>query len=307
MMLVSTAIELHYTKLMSRPALPIDSADIERYVSGTSDFAFEVNVLRSLNDVGLACRHSGTYEDPISKKTRQFDIQAKIRADTPNAVVFRFAVECKNVSPHFPLVVSRVPRLPNETFIDAIISSRVPDHLVPTQSGHRIRLKDDDAPYKTGEMVGKAIDQVGKDKQGEVFAEGRDAFDKVAQALASSYDLLTASHSAAGQNDVITSVVLPLIVVPEGRLWAADYNESGALVGAPQVQSHVSFFVSKDWFVNDPFGGGTWYSLSHLEICTSTNLQAVIESWVAQPCFTPDRIWSVYSKQNAERRKRQGL
>lgn len=96
--------------LMARPTQDVTVSDIQLFLTTASDFTFELNVLKRLVDLGLHCQHGGTYDDPITQKTRQFDIQAESDSGDNAATVFRFAFECKNLRATFPLLMHRVPR-----------------------------------------------------------------------------------------------------------------------------------------------------------------------------------------------------
>ena len=144
---------------LSDDAITVD--DLKRYIQGVSDFAFEVSVLKLLTDASYSCRHSGTYDDPVSGKTREFDIHAEL--DVPTAghipVFIRLAVECKNVKPNYPLVLHRVRRVRREAFIDIIWSTK-PDvrgaGSARRRYGERVRLRDKRSPYKVDEFVAKS-------------------------------------------------------------------------------------------------------------------------------------------------------
>lgn len=55
---------------------PISGADLIEFLNNQSDFSFEIQTLRSLNDRGFLCQHGGTFDDPTTKKPREFDIRA---------------------------------------------------------------------------------------------------------------------------------------------------------------------------------------------------------------------------------------
>lgn len=46
----------------------ITDIDIKEYLDNYSDFNFEMKVLKEIKRKNFDCAHSGTYEDPISKK-----------------------------------------------------------------------------------------------------------------------------------------------------------------------------------------------------------------------------------------------
>src|SRR5690349_9040499 len=105
---------------MPKPSADIiDATHIESYLNANSDFAFELSVLRALRRQGLRCRHGGTYDDPVTGKTRQFDIYAESRrTDRPDLMRFAFAVETKNLRRSFPLVIHRLPREISESYLE---------------------------------------------------------------------------------------------------------------------------------------------------------------------------------------------
>jgi hypothetical protein len=84
----------------------ITAKDLAAFVATDSDFGFEMQVLAQLREVGFSCSHSGTYRDPVTDKTRQYDIRASMtRGDSTLAL----AVECKNLRRNNPLLLSSVP------------------------------------------------------------------------------------------------------------------------------------------------------------------------------------------------------
>jgi hypothetical protein len=56
---------------------PINARDLEDFVANNSDFDFEMKVLAKLRSLDFECEHSGTYQDPVTHKARQFDIRAR--------------------------------------------------------------------------------------------------------------------------------------------------------------------------------------------------------------------------------------
>lgn len=288
---------------MARPTQTVTVSDIQQFVATASDFTFELNVLKRLVDLGLHCQHGGTYDDPITQKTRQFDIQAESDPAGKAATVFRFAFECKNLRSTFPLLMHRVPRGQNESFVDAVYSSKPANFLGPYSFGHRVRLRGVQSPYASGEPVGKAFDQVGKDKSGEVFSDDREVFDKLTQALNSSYELIREAHFAADDDNIQTSVVVPVVVIPDGMLWTVDYDSSGAITVHPQQASHASYFVGKDWFVKEAVSGGTWYTLSHLEVITIGYVETFVKSWLTDGRFEWEKITETHLNDLRDRAK----
>lgn len=112
----SATIVVCMAKLSSKT---IREADFEEYLKTSSDFAFELTVLKSLVDQGFECEHGGSYRDPITKKIRQFDIRASTSRDQLRVSL---AVECKNLHDNYPLLVSCVPRRESESFHEVIVA-----------------------------------------------------------------------------------------------------------------------------------------------------------------------------------------
>ena len=59
----------------------ITQSDIAEYLNGYSDFSFEIKVLKKFTNLGYECEHGGTYEDPVTGKSREFDIRALIQKE----------------------------------------------------------------------------------------------------------------------------------------------------------------------------------------------------------------------------------
>ena len=93
---------------------------------------------------------------PRTDKIRQFDIRAT--ADSGDSTL-ALAVECKNLRPNNPLLVSAVPRTPVEAFNDLLVLK-----VRETYSQFQTEpVLENASAYKPGEMVGKKTDQVGCD------------------------------------------------------------------------------------------------------------------------------------------------
>src|ERR1043166_3903146 len=97
---------------------PITAQDIKTYVESQDDFGLELRVFRACKETGFDASHGGTYEDPVTKKTRQFDVRASIQLAKLAKV--QLAVECKSLQEFYPLVVSQIPRTENESFHELV-------------------------------------------------------------------------------------------------------------------------------------------------------------------------------------------
>lgn len=253
---------------------PIESEDIAEYISSQSDFGFELRVLRLLREAGWTCEHAGTYEDPLTRKPRQFDIRAFRQVDETTIDI---AVECKNLRREAPIVLFAVPRLPQESF-HQVVFSFVPqtNRIVPKFVQERarvIRVAGTGSVYEPAEPVGKSYGQVCRDSKGEFKAADPNIYEKWSQALASCRDLIDFAESRAEefQSPSHFSVVVPFLVVPDGTLWAVPYAEDGSPVGRPARTDWLPYFVEKQ---PTPFFsvGRLGCDLSHLEFVTVTGL-----------------------------------
>lgn len=261
---------------------PVGAADIKEYLEGVSDFAFEMEVLSELERLGFTCEHGGTYTDPVTGKARQFDIRAR---KSQGRACLVLCAECKNIRDFYPLVVHRVPRRPEEAFHTVIQFEPIPGSPYPYVGVRAISQQE--ALYPQGALVGKRIDQVGRaqgktnqagraqGQSGEIVSSDRDVFEKVAQAIASAHDI---SRSLARERTRADYVVLPVTVIPDGRLWVADYEPGGSRIGDPRQEPGAQLFVGQSWSLEPVYGE---FKLSHLEIATFSHLATLVETRAA--------------------------
>ena len=244
---------------------PITNANIDDFIQESDDFAFEMRVLQELNLLSQCdTEHGGTYQDPVTDKPRQFDIRAHIHLNS--GINIRMAVECKNLRDNFPLVISIVPRTKREA----------KHSILYVNEGNQVFVLDGGFYYyPEGESVGKSCTQVGIDKSGNFVGGDAGIYDKWAQAIHSCYDLiLKACKSNNSQYKEVYSLILPVLVVPDGTLWQVEYDPSGGLeTGAAKVD-HVSHYIDKPCYV-ERLGSAppVRFNLSHIEIVTQKGLK----------------------------------
>src|SRR5579864_2142597 len=97
---------------------PITANDLADFATTNSDFGFEMQVLSRLRAEGFTCSHVGTYRDPVTDKMRQFDIRGSVDCGDSTLAL---AVECKNLRPNNPLLLSAVPRISAEAFHELLV------------------------------------------------------------------------------------------------------------------------------------------------------------------------------------------
>lgn len=256
--------------------VPITKADIEEYIKSADDFALELFVYREALAKGLVASHGGTYEDPVTKKVRQFDVrvQAKVVKDYEIAL----ALECKNLRQSCPLLVSRIARSEAESFHDVILSWEPPSRGMGSMDifnrSKIIKISGAASRYKPGDPVGKSTAQVRRSPAGDLVGGDEQVYDKWSQAFASATDLVSAARYANDRNndeDAFT-VVIPVIVLSDDSLWVVDYATDGT-PGEPTKATTATLYVGRDY--GDAMG--STYTASHLEICTRSHVPKLFD------------------------------
>jgi len=251
---------------------PITAQHLAKFVDGGSDFAFEMRVVAAFRELGFQCTHSGTYRDPVTDKIRQFDVRA---FKDQNASTLALAVECKNVRPNYPLLLSAVPRTADEAFHDLLFFEAHPMRQVAL-------IRSVSAPqsvYKPGEMVGKNTDQVGRDAQGALVSGDQATFEKINQALNSCEDLVRQLVMKA--SPPFFRIIVPFLILPAGVLWQVEYGADGALQSPPRQIERGTLYINHGWSVDrDALVGTITYRLSHLEVVTLDALSAATDRWI---------------------------
>lgn len=242
----------------------VTADDLLRYAENESDFGFELKVLKLLTDIRLHCIHSGTYVDSVTGKDRQFDIRAVLAVPAGR---FLLAVECKNVRESSPLLVSCSPRRREEAFHYVLAGMLSPvSRRIPSPRSY----------YKEGEPVGKSAAQVGVNSNDEFTKQlDREFHDKWAQSLASARGMMENGRTHVGTRGWANVIMIPITVVPDGRLWAAKYSHDGDLISPPEAADRVSYFVAQGL---DAPSYDAPYLASHVEFMTLEGLRREIEN-----------------------------
>ena len=239
------------------------------YLSKHDDFALELRCAKAIKERNWEFMHGGTYEDPVTKKTRQFDIRAfRLNAHTQISL----AIECKAIRPSYPLVVSRYPRTKEESYHDVIfchppVKNRIEPGIPKTTK--TIRLEYQGTIYDYNTPVGKATVQVGRKDNGEITSGDAETFEKWSQALASIHNMIMASVDFAKVRSVegLLHVALPILVVSDKTLWAVDYSSHTLQADDPKQIDEAAIFIGKDYWQSMPSCN---YSISHLHIYTES-------------------------------------
>lgn len=269
---------------------PITQTEIKKYLSNYSDFSFELQVLKKFVDLGFECSHGGTYEDPVTSKSREYDIRALLQK---KFIRVHLSIECKNLRENFPLVVHCLERKENESYNELIFTFK-PE--TPTQ---RIGLVSMPLPsafiefsrsikvqqfslYPKKQFVAKSADQVGKRDNGEITSNDGEVFDKISQAINSSIDLISEAHYLDTDiSPAYLTFVCPVLVIPDSSLWQVKYSDNGEQLGEPEQINHISYYIGKGWTVGDKLHS-LHCTLSHLEIVTYSEIQNFIEKYLGE-------------------------
>lgn len=255
---------------------PVTSSDLTEYLASQDDLALELYVYSTARSLGLSATHGGTYEDPVTKKPRQYDIRAHGHR---KARRIDLAIECKSLGRNFPLLLSRIGRLPEESFHEFIYSHKprtdtpfVARELVPARS---VTVRGADSLYPPHEYVGKSTAQVGRNDKGDLVSGDGEVFDKWSQALASAEELISDSVYAYrnAEEGVQVTAVLPALVVSDETLWIADYSDEGLQVGPPTQVDEALIYLGREYY--KPMS--VCFTVSHLHVYTKRGVRHLLE------------------------------
>ena len=253
----------------------ITDAEIREFADSQSDFGFELRVLARLIALTIDCEHSGTYDDPFTQRPRQFDIRALLDLGMHR---IRLAIECKNLRENFPLVVFEVPRTAKESYHDLILShaphgSGYNSYPAFNSHGKKLRIDSKFSFYQPGEFVGKSCTQVGKLPNGDLTGNDAEAYEKWNQAIHSAHDLVDSANDdwESNEKNACVTFVLPILVVPDNRLWRIKYSTDGVRDSDPEPVNRSTMFIDK-FVASSNRMTGISISFSHLEVLTETGL-----------------------------------
>jgi hypothetical protein len=253
------------------PNAEITADDIKKCLGFSDSLQLELASFRECLLHGFSAEHGGTYDDPVTQKSRQFDVRATA---VRRGFRVRLAVECKCIRD--PLVVSTIPRTDKESFHELIFSYKHQNAIEDLASfGRAIRFKTGDSIYRGGAPVGKATLQVKKTPSGEFQSGDSEIFEKWAQAIASARDLVAASERdwRLNETEIAFALVIPVLVLPAGTLWRAPHDERGMLSGEPKLVDECEIYISKS--INTGKNGIS-YTVSHLHVVTLPGLKVLL-------------------------------
>ncbi len=246
---------------------PITQNDLSEFVAGQDDFRLEISVFNCLKKFRAKVQHGGTYDDPATEISRQFDVRATIQRDN---LFIHLAVECKNLRPHFPLLISTLPRTPEECYHEVVASHKLerdPSRSPLERNFDTLRATSPCSIYRKGEACGKSTTQVGRSRD-DAFVNGDgEVYGKWSQAIASAHDLVSNSTNdyTHTEEPFAFSVIIPVLVTNDDVLWVTEYDNDGTSKNDPQAVDSAEVYLGKDLWLKGQFLN---YTFSHLHLCT---------------------------------------
>ncbi|QEF99737.1 hypothetical protein Mal15_38030 [Stieleria maiorica] len=201
-------------------------------------------------------RHGGTYRDPHTDLPRQFDLQSEhVVSNDFHWSRFLHAVECKNLTECGPILISRSKCTRQESghwflhtkFPKSPQWTRGPErqyclasdeHLFTAKFGGLY------SRYREGEMVGKSIDHI-VNSGSRIKGGDKDIYSRWSQAVASATSLIDVAREVLPLNKqaFMRTAIVPVLVVPNDRLFVVDYDEEGRKTGPVRAVSWTPFYI----------------------------------------------------------------
>ena len=254
---------------------PVTQEELNDWVKEESDFAFEQIIHQDLRKTfGSECQHNGSYADPHTGLMREFDIRASktLKSEAKRAMTIRLAVECKNIRCDSVVLLSCVPRSQKEAYHSVVKAA--------DEQGSVVNFEYPRSLYQPNQSVAKNCEQVTRQQNGNFSSNHEGAYGKWSQALNSTADLIHDSCRKYKIGYSHFSAVIPIVVVPNGRLWYCDYDGSGNRSGDVQSIDRCSYYVGAE--VPATFLRGRSFRVSHIEFCTRIGLAKLVEKLVTE-------------------------
>lgn len=263
----------------------IEQSDINTFLDGCSDFSFEMEALNRLSSFPGKTQRNGTYTDPITKKIREFDIRLSIDSVAlgsppyPDQLHYHFAIECKNFRPDSPLLVHCVKRAVDEAYFNILVNQeRLPGYAPQEFGVGSCPVYPRYCPlYPCGEFVGTKSDKVQKHSSGKLLGGDSDAFDKINQAVCSADALIAEITQKGALGRYHVALVVPILVIPDERLWSVSYDDDGSKIKPPMQITDVTYYIARKCSCDYVRGE---HLLSHLHITTISHLPEVVKKYL---------------------------
>ena len=151
-----------------------------------------------------------------------------------------------NIRPNYPLVVSGRERRNEESYHYVCFKYTNPKegkyysssaegpkikYIPESKAGGCVETLDvtQSEYYPCHEFIGKSCTRVGRDASGNIIGNDSEIYDKWSQAVSSAYGLLeeTLHEIEVSFENTGLNVILPILIVPDKRLWIAEYDAEG--------------------------------------------------------------------------------
>lgn len=253
----------------------ITAAHIDEYLTSRDDFDLELTAYRLLVERGWDARLGGIYSDPIQRKHRQFDVRAHAVIWPSVNCELSLAVECKNLTPEYPLVISRVP-CPTDESPHSVIVTR----LRREQGDFMFEVYDSDPTRAqlctVGAPIGKSLTQIKLDGKRLVGSDS-ETYDKWLQAVASAARLAEVAAKRQKVDDAVFTFVMPILLVADKTLWVVDYSKEGKRAAPAQVDETL-YFVDESHTLEHRYGPRP-YPVRHLFVYTLAGFTRMLEDY----------------------------
>jgi hypothetical protein len=256
---------------------------------------FELRTKKILQKYDLVLRHGGFYFDPTEGVERQFDFRAfsqKPGYSVVPPVRIELTLECKHLAENSGLLVSRVPRERHEAFHHVVSNFAISQSSDPDLSVSQKVVKEvvkSHGYYRKGEPVGKEINHLIRTEPNpgkkslrnlsEFIIKGgdKDIHPRWTQALSSMFELLvkTLQQDTTEGREPGHVMFLPILVVPDGRLWHVDYDGKGEIFAGPSRCDEVDMYVERAH--SNPHQQNSKIVLTHLKILTLSGLDEFLQ------------------------------
>jgi hypothetical protein len=271
-----------------------DSVDILNYIKEKDDFNFEINVLKLGTDNGFLCKHAGSYIDPLSKKIRQFDLQFEMHFGSFHIFL---PIECKNLNPEYPIVISQTPRELNESYHEIIVSKNL--YQAGSKKSVNEFIEDDDRFNKSFPVkistnnkiypkkanVGKSIMQISVDVDGKANSKNEEIYDKWIQVFGQARSVLNQAAEIYNKNtnDFNFSAIFPILVIPNNCLWTINYDLNGNILNKPKLEDYSELYFGLESSFTDIYED--FFTFSHLKICTFKAFEKYLQKIIGKKHF----------------------
>jgi hypothetical protein len=274
-----------------------------------SDFGFELQVGHLFDEVpsqkDVFCpiyvepaQYNGSYMDSSNGKSKKFTYRWKIALGDTAARDIKcalLAVECKILDPDSPIVICGTTRKESEANL-AFVESR----FDPTTNARFCVTRKNEGIskfYSTGSFVGKSMMRVRGEGEHLNAVSDPMLLEKSADALASAAGQAETACvlSRKGWNTVF-SVVLPIVVVPDGCLWALEFDPGGEVKTDPQPVDECAYFVGKKLTLTVGNDMSKPFVLSHIHFFTLTGFRNVLAKLKQDKTF----LTQIFPEQSAE-------